>query len=96
MKHWNIYKRGRKNEPLEDEKDGQGSRLILHNDNFHTFDYVIGALIEVCGHNSVQAEQCALLTHYKGRCEIKYGKTEQLSPVKDKLANKGLQVTIES
>ena len=33
--------------------------LILFNDDFNTFDYVIDSLVEVCNHDVVQAEQCA-------------------------------------
>jgi len=32
---------------LTDEKSEEGRFLILHNDDFHTFDFVIDCLIEV-------------------------------------------------
>jgi ATP-dependent Clp protease adaptor protein ClpS len=35
--------------------------LILHNDDYHTFDYVIDALIKVCRLGSEQATQCTYL-----------------------------------
>ncbi|MFN4929813.1 MAG: ATP-dependent Clp protease adaptor ClpS, partial [Bacteroidota bacterium] len=47
--------------------------LILYNDDVNTFDYVIDSLVEVCDHDVVQAEQCAYLVHYTGKCEVKNG-----------------------
>jgi ATP-dependent Clp protease adaptor protein ClpS len=69
--------------------------LILHNDNVNTFDYVIDTLCEVCHHNEEQAEQCALITHYKGKCDIKKGTIDELLPIRDTLVNRELSVTID-
>jgi ATP-dependent Clp protease adaptor protein ClpS len=44
--------------------------VIIHNDNINTFDHVIDCLIDICGHNSLQAQQCALITHTKGKCSV--------------------------
>jgi ATP-dependent Clp protease adaptor protein ClpS len=33
--------------------------LMLHNDNYNTFDWVIECLMKVCGHEFKQASQCA-------------------------------------
>ncbi|MBU0568854.1 ATP-dependent Clp protease adaptor ClpS [bacterium] len=68
--------------------------LILHNDDFNTFDHVITCLTSVCIHDAVQAEQCAYITHYKGKCDIKRGAFEELKLMKDQLTSKGLNVTI--
>ncbi|MRT91861.1 ATP-dependent Clp protease adaptor ClpS [Ancylomarina sp. 16SWW S1-10-2] len=69
--------------------------LCLHNDSMHSFDYVVDALMEVCKHTSDQAEQCAYLTHYKGKCELKVGSIEVLLDMREKLENKGLIVSVE-
>ena len=69
--------------------------LVLHNDNKNTFDFVIDSLIDVCQHNTEQAEQCAYITHYKGKCEVKKGNFEELIPMKEKLIEKGLLTTID-
>jgi len=47
--------------------------LILWNDDVNTFDDVIEALVEICGHDELQAEQCATITHFKGKCAVKTG-----------------------
>lgn len=72
------------------------SMLILHNDDYHTFDYVIDSLVTICKHDVQQAEQCALLVHYKGKCDVKQGTQNSLRPMKIKLQQKGLDVSIES
>ena len=70
------------------------SQIILHDDDFNTFDWVIECLQKYCEHTEIQAEQCALLTHYKGSCEIVIGEIADLEPVKDDLALYGLNVEI--
>ncbi len=71
------------------------SFLTLHNDDIHTFDYVIETLVDVCEHDVIQAEQCAYIVHYKGRCDVKKGSVSHLKPIKDKLTDKGLVATID-
>jgi ATP-dependent Clp protease adaptor protein ClpS len=68
--------------------------LILHNDETHTFDYVIDSLIEVCDHDSVQAEQCAFIVHYKGCCDVKKGELKTLQNMQAELVKRGLDATI--
>jgi ATP-dependent Clp protease adaptor protein ClpS len=69
--------------------------LILHNDEVHTFDYVIDSLIKVCEMDEVQAEQCTFLVHYKGKCDVKKGDFAYLKPYKEAMIAKGLEVTID-
>lgn len=80
-------------------ESGQGqpekkSVLVLHNDDIHTFEYVMESLEELCDHSSVQAEQCAMITHYKGQCEIMVGDYITLSKIKKTLVSRGLHVTL--
>jgi len=69
--------------------------LVLHNDDYHTFDYVIDALVEICEHDMQQAEQCTLLIHYKGKCDVKKGSFSYLRPLKKALVQKELKATID-
>lgn len=69
--------------------------LILHNDDEHSFDYVIEALIDICKHGYEQAAQCTLITHYKGKCDVKKGGFEKLKPLKTALIEKKLTATID-
>lgn len=73
----------------------QENFLILHNDDVHSFDYVIDALIEVCEHGYEQATQCTLITHYKGKCDVKKGGFDTLRPLKAALCEKKLTATID-
>ena len=69
--------------------------LILFNDDVNTFDHVINTLIKYCNHTAVQAEQCAHLVHYKGKCSIKLGSFDELRPMCEVLLEKGLSAEIE-
>jgi ATP-dependent Clp protease adaptor protein ClpS len=70
--------------------------LILHNDDVHSFDYVIEALIDICDHDYEQAVQCTLITHHKGSCDIRKGKFETLKQMKDALTDRELNATINT
>lgn len=52
-------------------------------------------LEEVCDHSITQAEQCAMITHYNGKCEILNRNTGELKMIRKELAARGLTVTIE-
>lgn len=69
--------------------------LVLYNDDFNTFDHVIKCLVEICGHTVEQAEQCALIVHYKGRYEIRSGSYRELAPLKERLNARDLTANIE-
>jgi ATP-dependent Clp protease adaptor protein ClpS len=70
-------------------------KLILHNDDKNSFDWVITCLMKICGHEYEQANQCAHVVHFKGECDVKYGDLETISKMKEKLVNAGLLATIE-
>lgn len=77
------------------DSDKENLKLVLYNDDVNTFDYVMSCLIEICEHNIIQAEQCTMITHYKGKCDIKKGSYKKLQQLKEKLIEKGLRVSIE-
>lgn len=70
------------------------NEIILFNDDVNTFDHVIETLIEVCKHTAIQAEQCAILVHYKGKCTVKTGSFEELKPQCTQLLEAGLSAEI--
>ena len=70
-------------------------KLMLSNDDIHTFDYVIDSLTKVCGHGREQAEQCAFLIHLKGKCDVKRGSLKELSQMLTSLCKLKLTATIE-
>jgi len=87
------------NKPLGDESTaidgGNSSFLVLYNDEIHTFEYVIDSLVEVCEHDEVQAEQCTMIAHYKGKCDVRKGSPEYLRPMMEGLTSRGLVATID-
>jgi ATP-dependent Clp protease adaptor protein ClpS len=70
-------------------------QLILYNDDVNTFDHVIDSLIKICGHEPEQAEQCAHIVHYKGKCGVKSGEFEKLRPMCEALLDRGISAVIE-
>ncbi len=69
--------------------------LVVWNDNVNTFEWVIETLIEVCGHTYEQAEQCALIIHFHGKYAVKQGDYETLKPMREAIAERGINATIE-
>lgn len=76
------------------EKEVNLHEIILFNDDVNTFDFVIDSLIEICDHTAEQAEQCALLVHYKGKCAVKTGEYDELKPRCTQLLTRGLSAEI--
>ncbi|HUX96766.1 MAG TPA: ATP-dependent Clp protease adaptor ClpS [Bacteroidales bacterium] len=74
---------------------GESASLILYNDDVNTFEHVIKSLVEVCGHDEVQAEQCALIVHFKGKCEVRLGSVEVLNTMSRSLNKKGLNSKVD-
>lgn len=69
--------------------------LVVYNDDFNTFDFVIETLMKYCDHEPEQAMQCTYLIHYKGQCAVKNGSYKQLKPICEALLEKGLTAKIE-
>jgi len=85
------------NKEVHEENEVRNSKerfLVLYNDDYHTFDYVIEALMKICDHDLPQAEQCTLLIHYKGKCDVKKGIFSYLRPLKNALVQRDLKATI--
>ena len=76
-------------EALVDQKD-----LIVYNDDVNTFDTVIEALVKVCDHNPIQAEQCTWIIHFKGKCAVKSGTYEMINPMKQAICERGIDARV--
>ncbi len=76
------------------EKEQQKHQIVLHNDDVNTFDWVIESLVDVCKHSPIQAEQCAFIVHYKGKCDVKTGSWDELEPQCSELLNRGLSAEL--
>ncbi len=71
------------------------NKIVLFNDEVNTFDHVIDMLVAACDHTPVQAEQCSLIVHYKGKCNVKTGGYEDLKPRCTALLEAGLTAEIQ-
>jgi len=70
--------------------------LVVWNDDVNTFDWVIDALVDICGHSPEQAEQCAVLIHTRGKYAVKNGSLDDLKPQCQAISNRKIWATIES
>ena len=68
--------------------------LVVFNDDINTFEHVINTLIRVCNHTQEQAEQCTWIVHYKGKCAVKTGSYEHLSPMREAICQEGIDAKI--
>ncbi len=53
------------------------ARVLLYNDDWHTFDEVIDQLMIALGCNEMVAEDMAWTVHNKGICNVYTGKLER-------------------
>ncbi len=70
-------------------------QIVVYNDDVNTFDHVIDTLVKVCKHDTVQAEQCTYIIHYKGKCGVKNGAYEELKPICTAILERGINAEIE-
>lgn len=90
-----IFQPGYEEELLLEEEIALGWSVILYNDDVNTFDWVIECLMRYCGHEYLQAEQCAMIVHTKGKCKVKNGPMEELEAICVALLDCGLSAKIE-
>jgi len=75
---------------------GSSFVLVLFNDDYNTFDHVIESLVDICLHDDIQANQCALIAHHKGQCEVKESNSyQELKTMKQGLVDNGLNAVIK-
>ncbi|MBW2961051.1 ATP-dependent Clp protease adaptor ClpS [Mesonia aestuariivivens] len=80
---------------LTQTEESQQNEIVVFNDDVNTFDFVIDMLIDACDHDPLQAEQCTMLIHYKGKCAVKTGDYEDLEPRCSALLQAGLSAEIQ-
>ena len=78
-----------------EEKVEEQPKVIVYNDDFNTFDWVIQCLVEICRHSNTQAEQLSYIIHFNGKATVKTGSMKELKPIKDALVDRGLSAVIE-
>jgi ATP-dependent Clp protease adaptor protein ClpS len=71
-------------------------QLMVFNDDVNTFDHVIEALIQVCKHEWIQAEQCTLLIHTNGKTTVKSGELNDMNTMCSALHDRGISASVVS
>lgn len=82
---------------LVDDEIGTGlpAHIIVFNDDFNSFEWVIETFMQVLRHTSEQAEQLALIIHNKGKATVKTGTKQELIPLCEALLDRGLSAEVE-
>jgi ATP-dependent Clp protease adaptor protein ClpS len=83
---------------VEDETDidtGLPAQIVVYNDDFNTFEWVIECFMTILGHTSEQAEQLAIIIHNNGKATVKSGSRQELTPLCEALQDRGLSAEIE-
>ena len=83
-------------EKIEEEINEEfGKKLVLHNDEVNSFEFVIDSLIKICKHTQAQAEQCTTIIHHKGKCAVKEGDEDELLNMRRAFSELGIGATVE-
>ena len=69
-------------------------QVVVYNDNDHTFDEIIELLVSICGHNTLQAHQCAVIIHNTGEYAVFEDKYYNCSDVYEELLGEGIDVAL--
>lgn len=71
------------------------AQLIVYNDDYNSFDYVIKCFVEICKITSEKAEQIALAIHFRGLEVVKSGEFEEMRKMKNQLIDCGLSAVVQ-
>lgn len=75
--------------------DHEHCSIVVNNDDYNTFEWVIESFMEVLKHTHQQAEQLAMNIHNTGSARVKNGTFEELRPLCEALIGRDLDATIE-
>lgn len=71
------------------------AQLIVFNDDFNTFEFVISCLMDICKLNYSTASKATLSIHVNGNETVKTGEYEKLKIMKDQLVDCGLSAVVQ-
>lgn len=80
----------------DDIGSGMPAHIIVYNDDFNTFEWVIECFMAVLKHTHEQAEQLSLIVHFKGKATVKSGAKDELIPLCEALLERGLSAEVIS
>jgi ATP-dependent Clp protease adaptor protein ClpS len=74
--------------------DQDVNKIVVFNDDVNTFEHVIQTFVEVLRHTYEQADQCAHIIHYIGKCSVKEGNFDELVPLRNAICNRGISAEV--
>lgn len=77
---------------MEDYKTHQ---VVIYNDHVNSYEYIMASLIRFCKHEPIQAEQCAIIAHNKGKCAVKSGDFLEMFDLKNTFDDLDIQSEIQ-
>lgn len=80
----------------DDIGSGMPAHIVVYNDDFNTFEWVIESFMAVLRHTHEQAEQLSLMIHFKGKATVKSGNKDELVPLCEALLDRGLSAEVLS
>lgn len=80
----------------DDIGSGTSAHIIVYNDDFNTFEWVIECFMAVLQHTHEQAEQLSMIIHFKGKATVKSGTRDELTPLCEALLDRGLSAEVMS
>ena len=80
----------------DDTGTGMPAHIIVYNDDFNTFEWVIECFMAVLQHTHEQAEQLSMIIHFKGKATVKSGTKDELIPLCEALLERGLSAEVIS
>ena len=69
--------------------------VILHNDDYNSFEHVIRCLMNICNKSHIVAKTIAFTVHNSGKCEVECGEKDEMKKISQKLNSKNLNSTVE-
>ena len=70
-------------------------KVTLINDNINSYEFVMACLIRYCDHDVIQAEQCALIAHNKGKTDIASGSFNEMYEILETLNHIKVEASLE-
>jgi len=70
-------------------------KLTVYNDDVNSYEYIIACLIRFCKHDPIQAEQCAVIAHSNGQCDVKVSSFNDIYEMHTDLKEMNIKTEIE-
>ena len=71
-------------------------KVTLYNDDELSYQYIIAALVAICGHTPIQAEQCAVIAHNRGNVDVASGSFDKMYEILETLDHINIEASLEA